>query len=338
MCVCASVILGRNWKKKCVLFEWGELIKGKRKVKRPVKAASTRMSYSKSHQYYEPRSRSRSRDDRTRYRREYREEGDRYASSYGAGGASSHYAAGSSSGYAGAGRPARAPRPYGVGGAGGNPDSKHSPPGGSRVVAVFNLSIYTTEAELYDVFVKFGPLKKATVVLDAKTGRSRGFGFVYFESIEDARVAQVQANGIEIGDRRIRVDYSATDKPHDPTPGVYYGKVSHPKREHGGGSHYERGGGGHGPPLGPPATRSVAQAPPAAAGGYYHCRACEIEAMERERWEREARRYSNGDQYHQQYYYQDKYAAPAPPEPRGRERTSVMSRSRSDYYRGGAVR
>lgn len=296
------------------------------------------MSYSKSHQYYEPRSRSRSRDDRTRYRREYREEGDRYASSYAAGGASSHYAAGSSSGYAGAGRPARAPRPYGVGGAGGNPDSKHSPPGGSRVVAVFNLSIYTTEAELYDVFVKFGPLKKATVVLDAKTGRSRGFGFVYFESIEDARVAQVQANGIEIGDRRIRVDYSATDKPHDPTPGVYYGKVSHPKREHGGGSHYERGGGGHGPPLGPPATRSVAPAPPAAAGGYYHCRACEIEAMERERWEREARRYSNGDQYHQQYYYQDKYAAPAPPEPRGRERTSVMSRSRSDYYRGGAVR
>lgn len=172
----------------------------------------------------------------------------------------------------------------------------------------------------------------------SKTGRSRGFGFVYFESIEDARVAQVQANGIEIGDRRIRVDYSATDKPHDPTPGVYYGKVSHPKREHGGGSHYERGGGGHGPPLGPPATRSVAPAPPAAAGGYYHCRACEIEAMERERWEREARRYSNGDQYHQQYYYQDKYAAPAPPEPRGRERTSVMSRSRSDYYRGGAVR
>lgn len=298
------------------------------------------MSYSKSHQYYEPRSRSRSRDDRTRYRREYREEGDRYASSYAAGGATSHYAAGSSSGYAGAGRPARAPRPYGVGGAGGNPDSKHSPPGGSRVVAVFNLSIYTTEAELYDVFVKFGPLKKATVVLDAKTGRSRGFGFVYFESIEDARVAHVQANGIEIGDRRIRVDYSATDKPHDPTPGVYYGKVSHPKREHGGagGGHYERGGGGHGAPLGPPATRSVAPAPPAAAGGYYHCRACEIEAMERERWEREARRYSNGDQYHQQYYYQDKYAAPAPPEPRGRERTSVMSRSRSDYYRGGAVR
>lgn len=306
------------------------------------------MSYSKSHQYYEPRSRSRSRDDRRPYRsREYREEGDRYASSYGGGGGSSHYAASSSSGgYGSAGRPARAPRPYGVGGAGGNPDSKHSPPGGSRVVAVFNLSIYTTEAELYDIFIKFGPLKKATVVLDAKTGRSRGFGFVYFESIEDARVAHVQANGIEIGDRRIRVDYSATDKPHDPTPGVYYGKVAHPKREGASsGGHYERGtgggGGGHGPPLGPPASRSAPMSSGGGgggAGGYYHCRACEIEALERERWEREARRYSNGSDQYQQYYYQDKYAAPAPPEPRGRERSSVMSRSRSDYYRGGAVR
>lgn len=61
-----------------------------------------------------------------------------------------------------------------MGGAGGNPDSKHQPPGGSRVVAVFNLSIYTTEAELYDIFVKFGPLKKATVVLDAKVGSGGG--------------------------------------------------------------------------------------------------------------------------------------------------------------------
>lgn len=32
------------------------------------------------------------------------------------------------------------------------------------------MSIYTTEAELYDIFTKFGPLKKATVVIDAKVG------------------------------------------------------------------------------------------------------------------------------------------------------------------------
>lgn len=42
------------------------------------------------------------------------------------------------------------------------------------VLAVFNLSIYTTEAELYDIFTKFGPLKKATVVIDAKVGFDPG--------------------------------------------------------------------------------------------------------------------------------------------------------------------
>ncbi|XP_055626388.1 transformer-2 protein homolog alpha-like isoform X2 [Toxorhynchites rutilus septentrionalis] len=271
------------------------------------------MSYSKS-QYYEPGSRSRSRD--RKYRREYREMGDRYSSSYG----SSMYGTGSSGSYAR--RPSK--RPYESAGRYESHESTSaSASGGSKLVlAVFNLSVHTTETELYDVFSKFGPLNRANVVLDAKTGRSRGFGFVYFDSVEDAKVAHAQANGIEIGDRRIRVDYSATDKPHDPTPGVYYGKVSYPR------------GGGH--PLGPPAPVADNMAPQpysSSGGGYYHCRACEIEARERERWEREARRYDSGPFIHsEQYYYQDKYA---PSEPRSRDR-SAMSRSRSEYYRGGA--
>lgn len=251
------------------------------------------MSYSKS-QYYEQPSRSRSRD--RKYRREYREEADRYYTY----GSSADYGAGSSS--------------YGRRSSRQEAASKS---GSKTVLAVFNLSIYTTEAELYDVFSKFGPLQKATVVLDAKTGRSRGFGFVYFDSTEDAKVAHAQANGLEIGERRVRVDFSATDKPHDPTPGVYYGKVSSYSKS------------GH--PLGPPAPVAAGMAPAmASSGGYYHCRACEIEAHEREQWEREARRYSNGD-----YYYYEKYTRS---EPRGRDRSAV-SRTRNDYYRsGGSIR
>lgn len=276
------------------------------------------MSYSRG-QYYEQSSRSRSRD--RKYRREYRDDGYRYSSSYGGG---SEYAGRSSGGsYAGrrSSRPTRAIESQSHHHGGGSSEYDDS----KFVLAVFNLSIYTTESELYDVFTKFGPLKKATVVLDAKTGRSRGFGFVYFESTEDAKEAHAQANGIEIGDRRIRVDYSATEKPHDPTPGVYYGKVSYPKGSGGGG-----GGYGGAPPLGPPAPVGGNMPAPGGGGGYYHCRACEIEARERERWERESRRYGNGSR---DYYYQDKYAAPEPPRSRDR---SGMSRSRSDYYRGGA--
>lgn len=269
---------------------------------------------------YEQSSRSRSHD--RKYRREIREDGGRYNSSYG--GASEY--AGRSGGGSYGHRSSRHPpaiesRSHHYGAAAAAEEYDES----KAVLAVFNLNIHTTESELYDVFTKFGPLKKATVVIDAKTGRSRGFGFVYFESTEDAKVAHTQANGIEIGDRPIRVDYSATEKPHDPTPGVYYGRVSYPKR--GGG----RGGGGDyggAPPSAPPAAPYAGNM--AAPGGHYHhCRGCEIEARERERWEREARRYGNG----RDYYYQDRYAAPEPP--RGRDR-SAMSRSRGDYYRGGA--
>jgi transformer-2 protein len=57
-----------------------------------------------------------------------------------------------------------------------------------------------------------------------QTGRSRGFAFVYFESLEDAKLAKEQCTGLEIDGRRIRVDYSITQRPHTPTPGIYMGR------------------------------------------------------------------------------------------------------------------
>lgn len=86
------------------------------------------------------------------------------------------------------------------------------------------MGLYTTETELNHVFNKYGPIEKVSVVKDAKTGRSRGFAFVYFESLEDAKVAKEQCTGLEIDGRRIRVDYSITQRPHTPTPGIYMGR------------------------------------------------------------------------------------------------------------------
>ena len=58
----------------------------------------------------------------------------------------------------------------------------------------------------------------------SQTGRSRGFGFVYFDNREDAEEAKERANGMELDGRRIRVDFSITKRPHTPTPGVYVGR------------------------------------------------------------------------------------------------------------------
>jgi len=80
---------------------------------------------------------------------------------------------------------------------------------------------------------------KRSKLLDGKTGRSRGFAFVYFESLDDARAAKDAMCDTEIDGRRIRVDYSITKRSHTPTPGVYMGR---PTYSRGGGGH--RGGGG----------------------------------------------------------------------------------------------
>ncbi|KAI8989526.1 hypothetical protein BDB01DRAFT_782205 [Pilobolus umbonatus] len=93
----------------------------------------------------------------------------------------------------------------------------------SNILGVFGLSLRTREIDLEDVFREFGQLEKVTIVYDHRTNRSRGFGFVYFKNQEDATRARDALNGIDIDDRKIRVDYSVTHRPHTPTPGEYMG-------------------------------------------------------------------------------------------------------------------
>ncbi|CAG4959196.1 unnamed protein product [Parnassius apollo] len=94
----------------------------------------------------------------------------------------------------------------------------------SRCLGVFGLSLYTTEQQINQIFSKYGPVEKVQIVIDAKTGRSRGFCFVYFERQDDAKVAKNECSGMEIDGRRIRVDFSITQRAHTPTPGIYMGK------------------------------------------------------------------------------------------------------------------
>lgn len=131
----------------------------------------------------------------------------------------------------------------GSGGGGANAPENPEP---TRCLGVFGMGLYTTETELQHVFAKYGPLEKVQVVKDAKTGRSRGFAFVYFESLEDAKLAKEQCTGLEIDGRRIRVDYSITQRPHTPTPGIYMGRPTITSGRYDRSDKYERGGGGGG--------------------------------------------------------------------------------------------
>ncbi len=56
-------------------------------------------------------------------------------------------------------------------------------------IYVGNLSSFTTEKHLEDIFVPFGEVRSVKVVMDALSGRSRRFGFVEMPARDNAERA-----------------------------------------------------------------------------------------------------------------------------------------------------
>merc|ERR1711971_1549468 len=73
-----------------------------------------------------------------------------------------------------------------------------------------------------------------------------GFGFINFESAEDAKAAKEAMTDQELDGRRIRVDFSITKRPHTPTPGAYMGRPTYRGGDRGGYDDRDRGYGGGG--------------------------------------------------------------------------------------------
>jgi len=71
---------------------------------------------------------------------------------------------------------------------------------------VGGLPFATTDDELKELFAAHGTVASATVVRDRETGRSKGFGFVEYESDDEGKAAQAALNGTEFGGRTISVD------------------------------------------------------------------------------------------------------------------------------------
>uniref|UniRef100_A0A8D0QNY5 Cold-inducible RNA-binding protein n=1 Tax=Sus scrofa TaxID=9823 RepID=A0A8D0QNY5_PIG len=102
---------------------------------------------------------------------------------------------------------------------------------------VGGLSFDTNEQSLEQVFSKYGQISEVVVVKDRETQRSRGFGFVTFENIDDAKDAMMAMNGKSVDGRQIRVDQAG--KSSDNRSRGYRGGSS-------GGRGFFRGGRGRG--------------------------------------------------------------------------------------------
>lgn len=85
------------------------------------------------------------------------------------------------------------------------------------------------DAELEEIFEKFGPVISAKVSIDRTTGKSRGFGFVSMQNADDARQAIELLNDIQLGkNKKPLVVKEAEERQNTP-------RSNHYNNKHGGG-------------------------------------------------------------------------------------------------------
>lgn len=109
------------------------------------------------------------------------------------------------------------------------------------------VSYSTDENSLREAFSRYGEVLDARIIMDRETGRSRGFGFITFNSVEEASSAIQALDGQDLHGRRVRVNY-ANERPR-----VYGGGGgSYGNASYGGGAGYAGAYGGS--PYGGPSS------------------------------------------------------------------------------------
>ena len=91
----------------------------------------------------------------------------------------------------------------------GDHDSLKNELARSTTVYVGNLSFYTTEEQIYELFRKCGELKRIIMGLNSKTKTPAGFCFVEYVARSDVEDCIRYLTGTRLDDRIIRVDLDA---------------------------------------------------------------------------------------------------------------------------------
>ena len=81
-----------------------------------------------------------------------------------------------------------------------------------------NLPYKLTEDDLRNAFSEYGKVDTATVIMDKRTGSSKGFGFVEMPDKGDAEKAIKELNGRELDGRAIVVNEARPKVDRDDGP------------------------------------------------------------------------------------------------------------------------
>ena len=108
-------------------------------------------------------------------------------------------------------------------------DSKKDP---NKRLFIGSLPYRFTEGELLDLFVPFGKIVSLKIMHN-RWGKSRGMGFVEFETLSEAIAAKEKMHRFKLGELAIIVDYAEPDPFLTPEGQANYaaGQLRHPKKQ-----------------------------------------------------------------------------------------------------------
>ncbi len=92
----------------------------------------------------------------------------------------------------------------------------------STKLYVGNLGYSISSSDLNRMFSQYGGVKNATVIEDRDAGRSKGFGFVEMESVQEAQAAIAGLNGHQHEGRSLTVNEA---KPREDRGGLGGGRT-----------------------------------------------------------------------------------------------------------------
>jgi hypothetical protein len=75
-----------------------------------------------------------------------------------------------------------------------------------------NLAYETAESDLFDLFSKVGSVKSVELVMDRRSNRSKGFGFVEMEELETAKKAVMELHRSDFMGRQIVVSGAKSER------------------------------------------------------------------------------------------------------------------------------
>ncbi|OJJ48172.1 hypothetical protein ASPZODRAFT_1533822 [Penicilliopsis zonata CBS 506.65] len=78
----------------------------------------------------------------------------------------------------------------------------------SDTLFIGNIAFGANEESVRDLFAEHGDIQGIRLPTDPETGRPKGFGYVQFGSVDEARSALNALNGSDLGGRPVRLDFS----------------------------------------------------------------------------------------------------------------------------------